>query len=133
VQEVFLRIVRRGDAENFENLDGYIFQTAASVLKDRYRHRRVRAADRHEAFEPDLHGGSQVGPDEALLGREALGAVSAVLMELPERTRQVFVLRRLEDMSYREIAVRLGLSLSAVEKHMLRAVRLLRIRLGDDR
>jgi len=133
VQEVFLRIVRRGNAEGLENLDGYVFQTAASVFTDRHRSRRVRAADRHDSFEPDLHGESQAGPDETLLGREALGAVSAVLMELPERTRQVFVLRRLEEMSYREIALRLGLSLSAVEKDMLRAVRLLRTRLGDDR
>ena len=56
-------------------------------------------------------------------GREALSEVGAALLELPERTRQVFVLRRLEDMSFREIALRLGLSVSAVEKHMLRAGR----------
>jgi RNA polymerase sigma factor (sigma-70 family) len=131
-QEVFLRIVRRGNAEGLENLEGYVFQTAASVFTDRHRHRRVKAADRHEVFEPDRHGGSQPGPDEALLDREALSAIGVALMALPERTRQVFVLRRLEDMSYREIGLRLGLSISGVEKQMLRAVRLLRSRLGDD-
>ena len=45
------------------------------------------------------------------------------LMKLPERTRAVFLLRRLEGMSYSEIAIRLGVSVSAAEKHMLRAVR----------
>jgi RNA polymerase sigma factor (sigma-70 family) len=54
-------------------------------------------------------------------------------MDLPERTRTVFVLRRLEGQSYREISLRLGLSVSAVEKHMLRAVRHLLARAGDAR
>lgn len=133
VQEVFLRIIQRGDADRVEQLDGYIFQTAASVLTDRHRRRRVRAADRHEPFEIEHHPRDDVSPDEVLLGREALGQVGAALLALPERTRQVFVLRRFEEMSFREIALRLGLSLSAVEKHMLRAVRSLKARLGDDR
>jgi len=55
------------------------------------------------------------------------------LLELPERTRVVFVLRRLENLSYSEIGLRLGLSVSAVEKHMLRAVRHLATRMGADR
>jgi RNA polymerase sigma-70 factor (ECF subfamily) len=54
-------------------------------------------------------------------------------MELPARTRDVFVLRRLEGLPYNEIAKRLGLSVSAVEKHMLRATRHLVARVGDDR
>lgn len=130
VQEVFLRIVRRGNAGELERLDGYIFQTAGSVLLDRHRRRRARASDRHVPFEPETHGGVAGGPDEALLGREALGKVSAVLMTLPERTRQVFILRRLEELSFREIAQRLGVSVSAVEKHMAQAVAVLMTRLG---
>ncbi len=58
-----------------------------------------------------------------LAGREALRRTTQVLMELPERTRHVFILRRLERLSHQEIAVRLGLSVSAIEKHMLRASR----------
>jgi RNA polymerase sigma factor (sigma-70 family) len=54
-----------------------------------------------------------------------------VLLELPERTRQIFVLRRLEGLSYFEIGRRLGVSVSAVEKHMQRAVRHLAARTGD--
>lgn len=130
VQEVFLRIVRRGNAGELERLDGYIFQTAGSVLLDRHRRRKARASDRHVPFEPEAHGGVAGGPDETLLGREALGKVSAVLMTLPERTRQVFILRRLEDLSFREIAQRLGVSVSAVEKHMAQAMAVLMTRLG---
>jgi RNA polymerase sigma-70 factor (ECF subfamily) len=133
VQDVFLRIVKRGGTEGLDRLDAYVFETAASVLKDRHRRRRVRASDQHVAFEPDAHAQSDLGPDAALAGRQALKATTRALMELPERTRTVFILRRLENLPYREIATRLGLSVSAVEKHMLRAVQHLMSRAEDIR
>jgi RNA polymerase sigma-70 factor (ECF subfamily) len=131
VQEVFLRIVRRGHCDQLEHLDGYIFQTASSVLKDRGRRRKARLSDQHVTFEPDLHAGTEIGPDRVLLSRESLESVGIILMELPETTRRVFVLRRLEGLAYREIALRLRLSVSAVEKHMLRAVRHLLTKMGQ--
>jgi RNA polymerase sigma factor (sigma-70 family) len=133
VQEVFLRIVRRGDTAQIEHLDGYIFQTASNVLRDRGRRRKARFADRHVPFDLDRHDSAGLGPDRTLLGREGLQAAGVVLLELPERTRRIFVLRRLEGLTYEEIGRRLGLSISAVEKHMLRAVRHLAARTGDDR
>ena len=130
VQEVFLRIVRRGRSDELEQFSAYIFATAASVLTDRHRARRTREADRHVPFEPELHGGHEAGPDQVLADREKLRRTTQVLMELPERTRHVFILRRLERLPHGEIAVRLGLSVSAVEKHMLRATRHLLARTG---
>jgi RNA polymerase sigma-70 factor (ECF subfamily) len=70
-------------------------------------------------------------PERVLLGKEALVRATAVLLELPERTRMVFVMRRLEGMRYLDIAARLGISVSAVEKHMTRAMAHLVSRMGD--
>ncbi|MBO9708898.1 MAG: RNA polymerase sigma factor [Caulobacter sp.] len=122
VQEVFLRIVRRGDYEQLEHLDGYIFETAASVLKDHFRQGQARRRDRHVEFESDRHGASTPGAEATLTSRESLEAAIQTLMVLPQRTRTVFVMRRLEGLSYREIAARMGISVSGVEKHMVRAV-----------
>ena len=133
IQDVFLRIVKRGGLSGVENFDGYVFATAASVLTDRFRRRKARHADQHLSFDPDLHGGVELGPDSVHAGRQALRRTTVVLMELPERTRDVFVLRRLEGLSYREIGLRLGLSVSSVEKHMVRAVRYLLAHAGDSR
>jgi RNA polymerase sigma-70 factor (ECF subfamily) len=133
VQEVFLRVVRRGHCDQLEHLDGYIFQTAASVLKDRSRRRKTRLSDRHIPFEPELHAGTEFAPDRALMAREGLMAAGVILLELPEQTRRIFVLRRLEGLSYQEIGLRLGLSVSAVEKHVLRAVRHLVSRMGAEK
>lgn len=129
VQEVFLRLSTRGTVDSIENLRGYVFQVAASVLADRGRRRTVRQLDAHVELDSERLGAADFGPDRIVAGREALRTVMAALDRMPERTRTVFVLRRLEGMAYRDIADRLGLSVSAVEKHMVRAAeRLARLR-----
>ncbi|UAJ12459.1 RNA polymerase sigma factor [Glacieibacterium megasporae] len=121
VQEVFVRIaVRQGSA--VENLGGYIFQTAASVLADRHRRRTVRHADDQVPFDTERHSGSDFDAGRVAESRETLRAVASALMTLPERTRTIFVLRRLDGQNYKDIAVHFGISVSAVEKHMVRAV-----------
>jgi len=131
VQEVFLRIVLRGDSQDLDRFEGYVFATAASVLKDRLRRRRVRMSAAHVSFEPDLHSQADVSPEQTVLAREALRSTTRAIMALPERTRTIFVLRRLEGLSHPEIARRLGLSLSAVEKHVQRAAKHL-LSLGEE-
>jgi RNA polymerase sigma-70 factor (ECF subfamily) len=124
VQEVFVRLLRRGRTSELigERLSGYVFETASSVLKDRQRKRMTRCADAHQPFDSDKHFDADFSPEHVLLGKEQLARATAALLELPERTRVIFVLRRLEDMRFKDIAARLNISVSAVEKHMQRAV-----------
>jgi RNA polymerase sigma-70 factor (ECF subfamily) len=130
VQEVFARILARSSAEPVEHLAGYVFQTAASVLADRSRRRAVRQADHHVAFDPDRHAARAIDAARALEAKQDLRSATAALLELPDRTRAVFVLHRLEGRRYREIGEQLGISVSAVEKHMVRAVQHLSAALG---
>lgn len=122
VQDVFARIVARDGSEPIENLGGYVLKTAASVLNDWGRRRSSRGAGSHVAFDSALHGEGGFDPERILNGREDLQAVTAALLCLPERTRTVFILRRLEGQKFQDIASHLGLSVSAVEKHMVRAI-----------
>lgn len=122
VQEVFERLMRRGAVENEDQVDGYVFTTASNVLTDRHRRSKARQEHLHQPFCPDTHSGADFSPEHVLANREQLARVSALLFELPERTRAIFVLRRLEGMRYLDIASRLGISVSATEKHMQRAM-----------
>ncbi|WP_454716676.1 RNA polymerase sigma factor [Caulobacter segnis] len=122
LQDTFLRVTQREAPEGVTHFEGYLYRTAESVLADRYRRRSVRRADAHVALEPEVHRTEDADALRALLARERLRAVSASLMTLPERTRAVFVLRRLEGLRYGEIATRLKVSLSTVEKDMARAI-----------
>jgi RNA polymerase sigma factor (sigma-70 family) len=127
VQDVFARMVARDSTEPVEHLGGYVQKTASSVLTDWIRRRSSHAANFHVPFEPDLHGEEEADPARILDGREELQAATMVLLQLPERTRTVFVLRRLEGQRFQDIAAKLGISVSAVEKHMVRAIHLLSV------
>lgn len=123
VQDVFLRMAARDRTDPIGQLDGYLLRTASSVLTDRARRASARRAGLHVAFDPELHGEAEFDPARILSGKEELNASIAALLALPERTRTVFLLKRLEGLKVRDIAAQLGLSVSAVEKHLVRAVR----------
>ena len=122
VQEVFLRLSNREASTEIANLRSYAFQVAESVLSDRQRRRAVRHMDDHVELDPERMGEPDMAPDRIVAGREALQRALAALDQLPERTRTIFVLRRIEGMRYLDISERLGISVSAIEKHMVRAV-----------
>jgi len=129
VQEVFVRLSRRRGLAEMENVAGYLFETAASVAIDHQRRPSQRHAWTHQSYDEAIHAVGDYGPDRVLEGREDLKRVLAGLLELPERTRQVFVLARLERMRHAEIGRRIGISVSAVEKHIIKAHAHLALRL----
>lgn len=121
VQEVFLRLARREDLAGVENIDGYLFQAAANVLKD-WRRRGVRhAVDAHEPVEEDLPAEVDFTPERVLLGKDAVSALIAALETLPERTRAVFLLYHFDQLPQAEIARRLGIAVRTVENNMAKA------------
>ena len=130
VQEVFVRLVRQGNMSAVRQLDGYVFQVAANVLRDYGRRWSIRSAEAHHAQldSLDLEGG--FSPERVLLGREALERLIAALQELPEKTQVIFTLYHFESVPQVDIARRLAITVSTVEKHMGRANAHLLSRLG---
>lgn len=133
VQDVFARMVARDSPEPVEHLGAYVQKTASSVLVDWARNRSSHAASLHVPFDSELHGGEQIDPERMLGGNQDLSAAIVVLLRLPERTRTVFILRRLEGRRFRDIASQLGISVSAVEKHMVRAIHQLSLEMEQHR
>jgi RNA polymerase sigma-70 factor (ECF subfamily) len=127
VQEVFLRLAAAERIRPDERLDGYVFQTAANLLRDRQRRLVHRNVAGHEPFDEVQHSHVADGltPERQVLGQEAVERLIAALYGLPERTRNVWVLYHLEDLPHVEIARRLNIAQSTVEKHMSRANALL--------
>ncbi len=121
VQEVLLRMLRRGGVTTLEDARGYLFETASNVLIDRARRFNGRHPEEQEAF----------SRKRIRTGHDPVCRASVALLELPERTRTIFVLRRLEGMKYAEIARLLGISVSAVEKQMARTLSHLATRVHD--
>lgn len=118
VHEVLAHLLRSPRPPALANERSYVFQTAQRVLIDWLRKRSTHHVRAHESFDPQAHGGEDFALDRVLSGQQELQRATAILRELPERARAIFVLRKLEGLRHAEIASRLGVSVSTVEKEM---------------
>ena len=120
-QEVFARLFG-GAGAKAAGYPGYVFQVAANLLRDRARRAKVRS-DYRDAVDA-LYGQEidWVDPEMVATGRDMLSRLAVGLEQLPERTRHIFILYRVENIEKRMIAESFGISTSAVEKHVARAL-----------
>ena len=103
----------------------YLYRMAENLLLDRIRS-EGRRRGREQAWVAAQAGATLDSDDrpsaeQVLIARERLALISAALATLPERSVQIFRRYRIEGVPQREIAAELGISLSAVEKHLQKA------------
>jgi RNA polymerase sigma-70 factor (ECF subfamily) len=122
VQDVFLLLQARGGGAEIENIEGYLFRTAANVLARRYQRGRWRWGSQLP-LEHVRGLADELSPERILMGKEALERVLRGLDDLPPRAAQAFFLYRFEHLSQEAVARRMGVSVKAVEKFVRRAVR----------
>lgn len=120
VQEVFGRLARQ-NLSTVDNLQGYIFQIAANVLRDQARRASTRDFIVAQAEGFDAEDKAGFSPERVLQSREALQALVTALYELPQNVRDVFSQYHFDGVSQVEIARSMGMSLSTVEKQMAKA------------
>lgn len=114
----YLRLLRYKAVHVVENVAAFLVRTAVNIGVDNYRHDRFIVD-----VDPGEVGACENSPlqDEVLASRVRLERVREGLSRLTPRTREIFLMHRLDDMKYREIAEHLGISQSAVEKHIAKA------------
>jgi RNA polymerase sigma-70 factor (ECF subfamily) len=134
-QETFVRLIGSSTFENADEARAFVFRVASNLLRDRARSQtRLRRfptlpLDSVAGDEPKLVEG--IDPERVLISRENLSEVLACLDELGERTKNIFILFRLEGMRHKGIAAFYGISVSTVEKHVMAAVLHLTRRFGS--
>jgi RNA polymerase sigma-70 factor (ECF subfamily) len=121
-QDLMLRLAQKLDMHEVENPEAFLFTTAANLLKDRGRRQRTASrflaemsASRSENFEA-------LSPERVLVSKQSLRAILEAQSELDQRVRDVFILHRLEGMKYADIAKLYGLSVSSIEKDIIKAL-----------
>jgi RNA polymerase sigma-70 factor (ECF subfamily) len=92
-----------------------------------------RRFNEHVSYEETVHAVASNDPphDEQLIRRQFMDQLWRIILTLPERTQEIYVLNRVEGMSYPQVARHCGISVSAVEKHVSRALLALRNGLGE--
>lgn len=129
-QEVFVRACGSPAFAVADNPAGYLRRMAVNLLIDHFRRQQTRGI--LWEYREDADGRCEAEQEHALLGQDLDWILTRALSELPRRTRQIFRLNRFEQKSYREIRDELGISLSAVDYHMMKALSRLRTVLEEE-
>lgn len=136
VQEVFLRIWRQRAQWSPSSVRAYLFGAVRNAAINFQRHdhviARFEAVTTRDELAPGL-GQPPKPPDAEVQVGELASALRAAVQALPERQRQVVILRWEHHLSQAEIAEALGVSVRTVETQWARAMASLRTRLGSFR
>jgi RNA polymerase sigma-70 factor (ECF subfamily) len=138
-QDVLLKVVRASERGQIERADSYVFKVAINLLRDQHRRARRTGPAIFLPIDEDGDGPVEsplveaISPERVLLSEDSLADVLRSLAELPELTRNIFILFRLENMKQKDIAALYGIGLSTVEKHVIKAVLHLASQYGPER
>ena len=130
VQSMYEKVAAAPD-EAIANPVAYLYRLGSNLLLDEVRQRRRQAA--RETAWADLQGADVGGArasdmpsaEQAAASRARLQRLLAAVETLPPQPRRAFTLHKLEGLSHAETARAMGISRSAVEKHVSLALRLL--------
>lgn len=122
VQETYARLLRISDPQRLVHARAFLFTTARNVAIDHFRrHRRTPVESIEDAGEIALLEPAP-GAAETLDGAERHEAMLAALETLPERCREVMLLRYVDGFTAQEIAAHLGLAAATVRVHLMKGV-----------
>lgn len=121
-QETFLKIWEKQSSFNIENTKGLLFKIAGDLFISYYR-KEKRSFDFFKHYVIDEKGHT---PEEVLAFKQLKKDYEKALVKMPEKQRTVFLLSRIENLKYKEIADTTGISIKAVEKRMKGALQHLR-------
>jgi RNA polymerase sigma-70 factor (ECF subfamily) len=122
LQDAYIRLAERMDETVPRDTESYLVRTACNLAIDEYRRGKVHSQSGDVIRSLLTLDGDGPLQDEILVARQRLFRVEEGLKRLPTRTREIFLMHRIEGMKYREIAVAEQISVSAVEKHIANAM-----------
>lgn len=125
VQDVYARLFASDAWQVIDNPPAYVMRMVRNQAIGKLR--RARIVSFQSVADPERFGQADDAPDafDQTASRQSLRRLLAAISELPPRCREVVVMRRLDGLPPREIAQRLGLSLSTLEKRLARGLFLL--------
>jgi RNA polymerase sigma factor (sigma-70 family) len=130
-QETYLRLLRARDTEKIEDVRGFLFTIASNLARDHLRQRsrfsRLDGGPLHASFPS-----AEVSVESRIEAQQQVDRLQQAMEELPPKTRAVFILYRVDGLSYRNIAAALDISPRTVEYHLRQALIQCRQRLTQE-
>jgi len=126
-QDTFMRIWEKQMTIDSKTVKGLLFKIANDLFISHYRKEKV-VFNFFDTFQPN---NKSLTPEDELNFQELKNAYETALKTMPEKQRTVFLMNRIDELKYREIADQLGLSVKAIEKRMSQALDHLKLHLKD--
>lgn len=125
VQETYAVLVSMDDVGQIRNPRAYLFTTAQSVVLQHLRRARIVSIDTVAEIDRLPGAVDERSPERYTDARQQLSMIGALISSLPVKCRQAFMLRKIEGLSQRQVALRMGISENTVEKHVGKGLRIL--------
>lgn len=122
VQEVFIKLWTNRDIVKDETVKALLYTIATNTINNHFKHQKVV----YNFQKQDSPNNSPDEADSQLRQDELNRKLQEALASVPEKAREVFLMNRIEGLTYTDIAERLGLSVKAIEKRMSEALSVLR-------
>jgi len=124
-QETYIRVYEAAKKIRPTYPKSFLFTTARHLIIDRARHARVVSIEAAGDLDVLNVLVDEVSPERRLDGRQELKRLADAFRLLPPRCREVVWLRRVDEMSQKEVARQLGISVKTVECHLVKGMRLI--------
>lgn len=131
VQETFLRAWPALASGTVECPRAFLFRAARNLALNHIRHARVRSSDAARAIADEAFLRHIPTAEEEMISSEEAAACRRLLEELPQRCREAFELRVVEELSYKQMSKSMRLSVSTLEKHIGKGKQICRTVLAD--
>jgi RNA polymerase sigma factor (sigma-70 family) len=125
VQEAYSRIASLSSFTHISNPRAYFLEVARNVLFEQLRRSRIIHIDTVAEMDALCITDERPDPERAVIAKDELARLKRLIDKLPERCRRMFVLRKIEGLSQKKIAERLGVSESTVETQVGRGLKLI--------
>ena len=117
-QDVYMEVYEAAKNEIPMSAKAFVFAVARNVLVDRIRREQIVSIEAVADFETLGLAADEPGPDRTAIARQELRKLQAALERMPARWRDAVVMRKIQEMSRPEIALRLGISEATVSQHL---------------
>ncbi|GGB99360.1 RNA polymerase sigma factor [Oxalicibacterium flavum] len=118
--DTFLRVLVARNAAAIQQPREYLATIARGLVTDRFRRQAIeRAWLETLAAQPEPQA---VSPETRAIVLETLVAIDRMLDDMGTRAREIFMLAQFEGLTYAQIGARLGISITTVKKHLVRAL-----------
>ncbi|MBN9146127.1 MULTISPECIES: sigma-70 family RNA polymerase sigma factor [unclassified Novosphingobium] len=132
VQEAYARLIMLDSVEHITNPRAYFLQVARSLILQYLRRARVVPIDLASDIDAIDEAANEPLPDQQVQGQQELDRLMNAISTLPPRCQEVYRLRKIEGLSQRQVAERLMISESNVEKHLGRGVERIMLLYSND-